>query len=89
MDTVILVFSIVLFRLFLFVVGKKTLQNSRNLLLFIVFLTVVACSLPLVLLKKEVLESSAINVLIAGVSFFYFPFVVGRMSKNDRERAFL
>lgn len=85
MDTVMLVFTVVLFRLFLFSVRNMIRENSGNLFLFVLFLTILVCALPMALIEKEVLDNSVINVLIGGFSFFYFPFVVGKMSSKVSE----
>ncbi|WP_444894457.1 hypothetical protein ACJJIE_09745 [Microbulbifer sp. TRSA001] len=79
MDTGVLIFAIVLFRLFLFLV-KSHLQRG-SFLLIVVLLTIIASALPLALFKMGVLEESGVNILIAGFVFFYFPFVMGRMNK--------
>jgi hypothetical protein len=81
MDTLILIFSVVLFRFFLYAVKSYTQGNGKNVLLAIMILTIFICALPLILIKKGVLEDGDINVLIAGITLFYFPFIVGRMSK--------
>ena len=51
------------------------------LLKLAMIVSVLVSALPLILIKKGIIESSDINTIIAGVSFFYFPVVVGKMLK--------
>ena len=84
MDTTILITAIILFRYFLFLIGDHIHQVGKYAWLLIILSTIVFCALPLALIKKEIIESSVINILIAGFSFFYFPFVAARIPENNK-----
>lgn len=82
METIIFVICLISYRYLLFFV-KKSLNRYGNWLWgFAIITTMIVCAIPIILLKKDIISSSVINILIAGFSFFYLPFVLGRMSKN-------
>ena len=81
MDTLILVTIVVIARYFLYLMREPVDQDSKFAWIVVILVTMVLCASPLILIKKEIIENSVINLLVAGFSFFYFPFVVGRMNQ--------
>ncbi len=83
MDTMFLIAAVVLFRYFLFLMKNHMHQGAKYAWFFIIFGTIIFCALPLVLIKKEIIENNMMNILIVGFSFFYFPFVAARIPEKD------
>lgn len=80
METLVLLIYIVLIRALLFLAERK-LPEVVKWQFLVAFIVGVALSvpLPLILIKKEILDNSIQNVLLSGLSFFYFAFVVSRI----------
>lgn len=80
MDTLFLVAYIAVLRALFFLASKKAPAVVKGKLLVLSFLVAIfLVPLPLVLIKKEVLDNSVLNILLAGLSIFYFAFVISRM----------
>jgi len=88
MDTVALIVIVVIFRYFISLMKGFVRQGSQLAWIIVIVATVLLCASPLILIKKEILENSVANILLAGFSLFYFPFVVGKMPEkiDDKER---
>lgn len=85
LDTVLFFVSIVLFRVFVFFVSSIANNTNRFILLTIFLMTIGFCSLPILLLKANVLDNNVPNILMAGFSMFYFPFCVAKISGNKKK----
>ena len=81
-DTVLLITAIVLFRYFLFLMKRPIHRGSKPAWIIIIFATMLLCASPLILIKKEIIESSVLNILISGFALFYFPFVASKMPEK-------
>jgi|TARA_R100000656_G_scaffold122834_1_gene98756 hypothetical protein len=76
METILLLMYVVLLRLLFFIaLNKFRVVRSYSLVAFILF-AAFAVPLPLVMIKKEIISNSVFNISIAGLSLFYFAFVV-------------
>jgi len=79
-DTLYILIYILSLRALLFFVSKK-MKGVINTYFLVVFLIASAflVPLPIFLIKKEIVMNTVPNILLAGVSLFYFGFVISRM----------
>lgn len=88
MDTLFILMYIFLVRFFLFLIDKKFSKNIVRIYSLIGFL--ISCAfavpLPMALINKGIITETAINVILAGVSIFYFAFVISKVLGNIKGR---
>lgn len=78
MESILLFMSFVLFRIIIHCVKSYAVPRFRLAWVFLMLATMIFCAFPLILINKGVVENSPINIILAGLSLFYFPIVVGR-----------
>ena len=80
-DTMLIVFVALGYRLFLYLMKLYLQRNyNRNLILLVFSTTIILCAAILVFFKGDLIEFTTINMVILAFCFFYFPFVVTKIS---------
>lgn len=54
-------------------------HNGRRLLAFLI--VALGCALPFIFMEEGVVEKTVANLLLSGISVFYFAFLIGRLRK--------
>lgn len=87
MDSALLLVVLVLCRLSVWRLSTSVRAVNRLSVIALVLAMIVIAALPILLIQRDVIDSSWINVVIAGIALFYFPFLAARLlgnQNNDR-----
>lgn len=76
----LLLLGLVFFRCFLCFAQKLIEGGNEGVWRIVILLTIIVCAAPWILIDQKVLGGGPFNIGIGFLYFFYFPFVVGRIS---------
>jgi len=84
MDSVILIVILALCRYLVWRVSTSNIALQRYNLIVLVFAMIIVAALPIFLIQRDIVDRTWVNVVIAGVALFYFPFLIGRLMSQAR-----
>ncbi len=82
-DTLLIFIGLLALRFVLLRLGKSIRVNPP-VIWFATFVVSLMGIIPIVLIKKEIVENSVPNIVLAGFIFFYIPFLVSRVGREAK-----
>ena len=82
-DTLVIFIGLLALRFVLLRLGKS-IQVNPPVIWSAIFVVSLMGIIPIVLIKKEIIENSVPNIVLAGFIFFYIPFLVSRVEREAK-----